>query len=350
MLLCTILHRTRQILSEEGYLSNVLCLSIGTAALLGLVQCKLDALPTTAYTMTYTESRCSANCAFCAQARKSSAKANRLSRITWPSFPLDKIINALIEQNSNQPFQRLCIQTLCYPNLFENLTQLVTLFRSHLPNIPLSIALPPIEAKQLQALYDQGVDRVAVSLDAITPTLFNEIKGAGVKGPFSWKHHLRALGIARLIFGPGRATTHLIIGLGETERQAVHLIQQLVNKSITVGLFPFTPIPGTSLANRERPTLQQYRRIQLAHHLLQNRLVTLDQIQYNSRQDITKFNVHREILVDIIARGKAFQTAGCPSCNRPFFTEQPGGPIYNYPEAPTAHVLEEITYQLAGVL
>lgn len=300
--------------------------------------------------MTYTVSRCSANCAFCAQARASSAKANQLSRITWPSYSLDKIINALIELNSNQPFHRLCIQTLCSPKLFENLTQLVSLFRSHLPNIPLSIALPPMKAKQFQALYDQGVDRVAVSLDAVTPRLFNEIKGTGVKGPFSWKHHFRALNSARSIFGPDRATTHLIIGLGETEHQVVNLIHQLVNKSITVGLFPFTPILGTPLANRERPTLQQYRRIQLALHLLQNRLVTLDKIQYNSTQDITKFGLPREILVDIIARGKAFQTTGCPSCNRPFFTEQPGGPIFNYPEAPTAQVLEEITYQLAGVL
>jgi biotin synthase len=100
----------------------------------------------------------------------------------------------------------------------------------------------------------------------------------------------------------------------------------------------------------ERPTLQHYRRIQLAHYLLQNRLVALDQIQYNSSQQIAKFDLPRETLTDIIARGKAFQTAGCPSCNRPFFTEQPGGPIYNFPQEPTEQILEEIEYQLAGVL
>jgi biotin synthase len=29
--------------------------------------------------------------------------------------------------------------------------------------------------------------------------------------------------------------------------------------------------------------------------------------------------------------GEPFQTSGCPDCNRPFYNEQPGGPLYNYP-------------------
>ncbi len=325
-------------------------LSIGTAALLGLVQCKLDAPPTTAYTMTYSQSRCSANCAFCAQARDSSANANQLSRVTWPSYSLFQFIDALNENSVNFPFTRLCIQTLCYPNLVNDLTHLVALFRRHLPKVPLSLALPPLSANQFQALYDQGVDRVAVSLDAITANLFDNIKGAGVNGPFTWSQHFHALESARSIFGPGRTTTHFIIGLGETESQTVHLIQELINRGITIGLFPFTPITGTPLAKRNRPALDQYRRIQLALYLLQNRLVTIEQMQFNSSNQLMNLGLSKETLTDIIARGKAFQTAGCPSCNRPFFTEQPGGPIYNHPVPPTDEALKEIEHQLAGVL
>ena len=29
--------------------------------------------------------------------------------------------------------------------------------------------------------------------------------------------------------------------------------------------------------------------------------------------------------------GEPFQTSGCPDCNRPFYNEQPAGPLYNYP-------------------
>ncbi|MHA2405400.1 MAG: radical SAM protein [Candidatus Hermodarchaeia archaeon] len=331
-------------------MTKTIRLSIGTAALLGLVQCKLDAAPTTAYTMTYTQSRCRANCAFCAQARNSSTNANKLSRVTWPAFSMNQVISTLTENNLQVPFNRLCIQTLYYPSLVNDLSYLVTQFKKRLPQIPISIALPPLPPNQLQSLYNQGVDRVAISLDVVTSDIFERIKGDGVEGPFSWDQHYQALESARRIFGPGRTTTHLIIGLGETEYQTVHLIQDLVNKGITIGLFPFTPLKGTPLAEMERPTLGKYRRIQLAHYLLQNQLVNANQIQFDSSNQLTGFELQKELLTEIIARGKAFQTAGCPSCNRPFFTEPPGGPIYNYPEPPTAEALHEIEYQLAGVL
>ena len=48
---------------------------------------------------------------------------------------------------------------------------------------------------------------------------------------------------------------------------------------------------------------------------------------------------HGGILVDeasetlraLIADGRPFQTPGCPGCNRPYYNERPGGPMYNYP-------------------
>ena len=325
-------------------------LSIGTAALLGLVKCKLDAKPTTAYTMTYTSSRCNANCAFCSQARGSNAKAHQLSRVGWPAYPLSQVIDTLTQRTQRLPFERLCIQTLLYPNLIKDLTHIVNVLKYHIPEVPISLALPPLEAYLVQNLYEAGVDRVAISLDAVTSHLFDAIKGSGVKGPFTWNRHFKALETVRAIFGPNRTTTHLIIGLGETEAQTVNLMEQLFKKGINIGLFPFTPITGTSLANKNRPTLDQYRRIQLAHYLLQNQLITTDQIQFNAMNKIEDYGLSNETLRDIIARGKAFQTAGCPSCNRPFFTEQPGGPIYNYPTRPSDEALREIEHQLAGVL
>jgi biotin synthase len=35
--------------------------------------------------------------------------------------------------------------------------------------------------------------------------------------------------------------------------------------------------------------------------------------------------------VQRVTTGEPFQTSGCPNCNRPFYNEQPGGPMYNYP-------------------
>jgi biotin synthase len=35
-------------------------------------------------------------------------------------------------------------------------------------------------------------------------------------------------------------------------------------------------------------------------------------------------------LDQLLSTGAAFRTSGCPDCNRPFYNERPGGPMYNY--------------------
>ena len=69
--------------------------SSGTAIVLGLLNGKLDAEPTTAYLMTYKEGKCSANCGFCPQARASKSSAELLSRVSWPTFPTANVLAAL---------------------------------------------------------------------------------------------------------------------------------------------------------------------------------------------------------------------------------------------------------------
>lgn len=301
--------------------------------------------------MTFTTSRCAANCAFCAQARESTANTDQLSRVTWPKYPLSHVIKALQASNQNSPIERICIQTLSYPTLVPDLKHLIQIFRQRVPHLPISLALPPLTKSQLQHFFRLGVDRVAISLDAVTPEIFDEIKGAGVNGPFSWKTHQQALKTCLSIFGKGRTTTHLIIGLGETERQSVNLIQELTDQGITIGLFPLTPLNHTKLAMRNRPNLCQYRRIQLSHYLIQNHITRIDQMEFNSpMEQLTQIQIPTSELSKIIARGKAFQTAGCPSCNRPFFTEQPKGPLYNFPQPPPQQAIDKIRNQLGGLL
>lgn len=301
--------------------------------------------------MVHTTTRCTANCAFCAQARDSTAKANQLSRVSWPEFSLSNFIEKFQTNRVKLPFQRLCIQTLLYPQLLYDLKFLVETIRNQLPGLPVSLALPPLTQDQFQFIHDLGVDRIAVSLDAVTPELFHKIKGFAVKGPFIWDKQNHALQTALSIFGKHRTTTHLIIGLGETEYQTINLIQEFTDKGITIGLFPFTPIKGTALAHKPRPSLSHYRRIQLAHYLIRKKISHISQMRFNSANtQLTDFGVPLETLNDVILQEDTFQTAGCPSCNRPFFTEDPGGPLYNYPHPPSDAALHQIRNQLGGIL
>ena len=51
-----------------------------------------------------------------------------------------------------------------------------------------------------------------------------------------------------------------------------------------------------------------------------------------------------------LADGDAFRTPGCPDCNRPFYNEHPGGPMYNYPRpltlAETCQAISEVAVLL----
>jgi biotin synthase len=99
--------------------------SLGTAIVLGLVKGKLDAAPTTAYLMTYTQGKCTGNCGFCPQARTSKSSTQMLSRVSWPTFPTETALEALTGAVDTKRIYRVCIQALNYPEVFHHLKALV---------------------------------------------------------------------------------------------------------------------------------------------------------------------------------------------------------------------------------
>ena len=324
-------------------LSNVLKIrvSLGTAAVLKLTRIKLLAYPTTAYLMTYTSGRCVANCAFCPQARESKSDLKLLSRISWPIYPFNQVCEAL----ESGKVRRVCIQTINYPGLFEDLQVIIDQIRRAAPQIPVSLPIHPISEEKMRFLRDLGVERLSIPFDAATPQIFDEIKGKRVRGPYRWENHMKAIKRAIKIFGDGKVSTHLIIGLGETEEEAVNFIQEFSDLNVTVGLFAFTPIAGTKLEKLPPPPIGKYRRIQLARYLIQNEVVRKEDMSFEKGK-IVGFGLSNRELNKIIESGQPFRTSGCPNCNRPFYNESPRGPIYNYPWKPSKKEVEKIKKEL----
>jgi len=303
--------------------------SIGTAAILGLEERWLSAEPSTAYLMTYTEGRCTANCAFCPQARESTASQDLLSRVLWPPFKTGEVLKAL-RGGRSRGLKRICLQVINYPGFLDDVMELLKAIRGA-TGLPISLDTPPIGLKALGELLELGVERVCIPIDAATPRIFEAVKGRGAGGPYTWTGHLKALENALKVFGRGRVTTHLIIGLGETERDAVRLIQDMWNRGILTGLFALTPIPGTRLEDHPPPPLDAYRRIQVARHLIILGLTRYGDMAFDEEGRIINFGLEPRRLVELLSSGEAFQTSGCPGCNRPYYNERPRGPLYNYP-------------------
>ena len=310
-------------------------ISVGSASVLGLgILPQFKDPPTTCYVMTFTEGHCIANCGFCPQAVSSKSSIEKLSRVNWPIFSFKDFLTKLRYMPFSKKFNRICIQTLNYPNNFNDLVEIITQIRRY-SEIPISVAIPPLSKEKLKALKIKGIQRVGIALDGATSEVFENIKGSKIGGPYTWEEHFQKLREALEIFSPGFVSTHIIIGLGETEKQTIEIIEELDNLGILVSLFAFTPIKGTKFENIEQPSIVGFRKLQLGKFLINDKEKNSEDFTFNMGGEIIKVNISKKELDMIIKDTNAFLTSGCPGCNRPYYTSRPSGPIYNYPRALT---------------
>ena len=329
----------------EAGLPRQIRVSVGSAIVLELLKGKLDAEPTTVYLMTHNAGKCTANCGFCPQARTSQSKAELLSRVSWPAFPTEMVLRSVDTAVVNGEIRRVCIQALNYPDVFKHLVALVTAIKQH-ATIPISVSCQPLNRENTRHLAEAGVDRVGIALDAATEKLFSQVKGSRANGPYNWKNQFTQLREAVSLFGKGNVSTHIIIGLGENEKDAISLIQKCMDLGVLPALFAFTPIRGTALESKSQPLLASYRRIQLARYLIVNEAANYGGMCFDAYDKIVDFGMDKEKLDQIIETGKPFFTSGCPDCNRPFYNEKPSGPIYNYPRNMRREEISAIKRQL----
>ncbi len=298
---------------------NLWKLSAGTACVIGKKKIKADVLPTTAYIML--GEKCKNNCQFCAQSRDSEANANLLSRVTWPAFSRDEAAAGIGDSYKVGKIKRACLQVVHNADSWDTTVNALELLHGS-SAVPICVSSHLETVEQARELVARGAQRICIALDGATPEIYEKVKG----GKWASKWNL-LLTCAQAL--PGHITTHLIVGLGESEEDMVHRMAACIDQGIRVGLFAFTPVRGTPWASQLPPAIGQYRRIQIAHHLLKSGYKQ-SVIAYRNGC-IAEFKVPKEELLRIVTDGQVYQTSGCDDCNRPYYNERPGGLIYNYP-------------------
>ncbi|MBN1389602.1 MAG: radical SAM protein [Candidatus Thermoplasmatota archaeon] len=297
-------------------------LSIGTAMVLGLRKGSLPDPPTTAYIMVGSE--CINNCAFCTQARGASGGSDMLSRVIWPQYRSDAILEAIVSPAMNG-MSRICLQCLVDPTTLPGLPELIRKLKEA-SGSEISVSISAVDDVMLKAIRDAGARRIGIALDGASREVFDRIKGSKVGNPYTWEGNWRSLLSAVDIFGRRMATTHIIVGLGETDRDIVDVLVRCSKEGVLVSLFSYTPMKGTKELG-PAPQLHRYRALQIARALVMERIT--DGFDFDPEGKLTGLPTggldHRFDLEEV------FRTRGCPDCNRPYYNERPGGPIYNYP-------------------
>lgn len=286
-------------------------LSYGSARFLNLISSGPSLKMRTIYTM-FGE-RCIFDCAYCTQAKTSHSSEEMLSRITWPEFEMGKVVNA-IERSDG--LRRICLQVVSSPSINKEAFDFVEKISKF--DIPISASVRIPNLKEAQNWFDHGIERLGMATDIVDEMAYESYRGGKLQ------RHVELIQKVSKAF-PGRVTTHVIVGLGESERQMVEFIQKMYDSKISVGLFAFTPVKGTKLENNPKPPFDSYRHIQMAHYLLKKGLSRVENFDFSRDGKIISYGFDT-VTIPV----SAFGTSGCPNCTRPYYNESPGKEPYNF--------------------
>lgn len=302
--------------------------------------------------LTY-EGGCAGNCAYCGLSMKRPGGFSEKSfiRVEWNSYPLGEVIQRM--KKKNDYIKRLCISMITNHRAVDDTKKIINLLKTELP-YPISVLAAPtiLKHKDFFEMKRLGADRLGIAVDACTPALFERFRGRGVKGPHRWENYWQALYAAVEAFGRGYVGVHLIVGLGETEKEMVEVIQKAHDDGIETHLFSFFPEPDSILANHNPPNIGTYRRIQLARYLINKNICRIDDLEFDAKNRILRFKIPEDELERHIDSKKPFMTSGCPgedgevACNRPYSDSLPGEDIRNFPFLPDASDITRIKKEL----
>lgn len=286
-------------------------LSYATAVELGLKKGKIDFPNYTAYLMI--GEKCLFNCSYCAQARNAQSNTDLLSRIKWPEISVETFKNIFIPTK----FKRICIQVVSSLDYWNELNELLSFLEE--TEIPISVSIRPRNIEEVRTLFKKyNVDRVGMAIDVANKELFSKIRGG------RYEVYENMLINASNDF-PNRITTHIIVGLGETDENIIEFLLKMKKFKILVSLFSLTPIKGTRFENLLPPSLSRYRKIQIAREIILQHDVEKTDFLFDSNGNLEKLP---EAEIDM---EEAKKTSGCPWCTRPFYNEKPTKEPYNIP-------------------
>jgi lipoyl synthase len=312
--------------------------------------------------LTYPEG-CRANCAYCGLARHREARRDyadrNFIRADWPAAPLAAVVERVAAQGAATAFHRMCISMITHPRSDADTRVVLKAWTDRIApaTVPVSILSNPttMTRSDVAALKALGAEIFTVALDACTPVIFERTRGRGVMSPHRWPKYWEIFADAADIFGPEKIGMHLIIGMGETEQEALSVVQQVRDRGGHSHLFCFFPERGSLMDHLPATPRDQWRRVQLARYLIDYRGVRIEQMRFDAAGHIAGFGVAKSELDDIIGLGLPFRTSGCPgkfrpdlsACDRPY-GDSPPRDIASYPFQPNGGDLRHIRRQLGA--
>lgn len=306
---------------------------------------------------------CRSDCSYCglARTRPGTYEDKSFIRVDWPLVETDDLIERMSRRIDQ--LTRLCISMVTHGRAYRDTCEITERIRSRV-DTPLSVLVAPpvLDREWLTNFRTLGVDMIGIGLDAVTEELFGDHRTAVPSGGgLSWAKYWEVVDDARDLFGPWKVNCHVLVGLGETDRDLVDMFTSLRDRQVYSYLFSFNPEPDSRLALQPRAPITRWRRIQLVKHLVEREGYGAGDFDFGSRGELEAIRGAITLgdgpRVDVVERavgsGVPFLTDGCggpdgePGCTRPYGSYRPSESIRDYPFEPTPDDLAGIRAEMA---
>ena len=299
---------------------------------------------------------CYANCSYCGMARERPGlpEENTFIRVAWPLYPTDLVAEKIAQREAKSEVGRVCISQVQDHRANDDLMELIHRVRLQAPQVPVAalVSATLLNEFKLIEIRDAGVDIIGIGLDGASEKIFDAVRGKKTGSPHRWDQHWQIIRKARKIFGPLNVNCHIIVGLGETDRELFDLFFQLRSEQIAAYLFSFNPEPGTATQDLPRQPIHRHRRIQLVKYLIEHSELQPAALSYDPGGNLVHFETSEALVEDAVRSGLPFMTDGCPNrhgvmaCNRPYGSYRPGEEYRDYPFQPNSDDIAVIRQQI----
>jgi biotin synthase len=303
--------------------------------------------------LTYDEG-CLSDCAYCglARTRPGTYQEKSFIRVEWPLVRTDEVVERMARREER--LTRICISMVTHGHAYRDTCEITQRIRAGV-RTPLSVlvAPPTLNRARLERLAALGVDMIGIGLDAATEDLFRRLRTDVPAGGLRWAKYWEVVDDAREVFGPWKVNCHVLVGLGETDRDLIEIFVRLRDRQIYPYLFCFNPEPDSRMGTHPKTPLTRWRRVQLLKHLVGSEGYGVDAFDLDEEGRLRGLRVPRAVVERAVASGVPFMTDGCPGpagepgCTRPYGSYRPSEPFRDYPFVPGPEDLREIGAQLA---
>jgi biotin synthase len=303
-------------------------------------------------------SGCRSDCGYCglARTRPGDYEDKSFIRVEWPLVETDGLVDRMAKYESK--LTRLCISMVTHGRAYRDTFEITRRIREKVAT-PLSIlvAPPTLNRERLETFQALGVDMIGIGLDAVTEDLFRDHRtDVPSGGGLSWQKYWEVVNDSRDIFGPWKVNCHTLVGLGETDYDAVKLFIELCDREIFPYLFCFNPEPDSRMGDYPKAPIARWRRMQLAKHLIETEGFRWDHFSFDDSGALTEIknlDQYDSALERAIDSGIPFMTNGCPGpagepgCTRPYGSYRPSESMRDYPFLPNDDDLALIRSEMA---